>query len=902
MNPNPSFEPQTRLMLATAMAESVNFMLRRDYLDLLSAVPACGEGFSVLPGPACPDAPVWIEIRQVGVPARDARSFCADAMQKLLRYCSHQQRVYFLAYFEENRFRLFMGIRLRADGPVSARRFLCDLKAFSASVWDGLACTEAKTRDPLQGFLDRNGFEKAVAVTGIPADGETASVDSLFAGMRGKEVAYLVCAEPLSLADMDRSLFAIREAEGQMESIRTMNLQTGRTLSATHADGVTWSRSRSRKDFEKVRQGVLGFLERDLGFKPAASYGKALAVGGLALGATALGATALAQTPVLLGGAGLAAGLLLDTVSEQEGGSASDTFGVSAAESLSGSIVNKHADHCVRKLEKAAQRLEAGQSAGMWSTTVCLLGESRSVDTVSRQLQALVCGKESTQEPIRLHDVTAAFERIGGPDLERMPRLHVSSSGEVLGDPFGRGGAEVATLLTTAELEMYFHLPAKAVDGIRTVPVTPEVSLRPPEAAGPALRLGKLLSGGVSTGMDCPLGIDALARHALVCGINGSGKTNTILGILSALQDRGIPFLVIEPVKSEYADWALRYNACHPERERIRVFMPGRESYSAPAGPDGMRQGRTLTDRLRFNPFEAFEPDYACPDNRACRTESHISLVKTLFSLAFPMQDILPTVLELLITHLFDQAAEEGRTPTLADMQSALTEGFVEKLGYDMRNTLVIKGALKTRLNSLRHGWRADLLDSPADLHTDWDDFFSHPVVLNLSAVTDDGDKALITGLAALFLSEYWQARSERPDFSYSSDSLSHLLVIEEAHRVMAAGADPDSGPGRVARFFANFLKEMRAYGEGLMVVDQVPGRLLGDAIDNTNLKLVHRIVSGTDHDALARAMGLSEGQKALLPRLGTGQCLVSGLGCTRIGETVENDVYWCLVDKTKDA
>ena len=79
MNPNPSFEPQARLMLATAMAESVNFMLRRDYLDLLSAVPACGEGFSVLPGPACPDAPVWIEIRQVGVPARDARSFCADS-------------------------------------------------------------------------------------------------------------------------------------------------------------------------------------------------------------------------------------------------------------------------------------------------------------------------------------------------------------------------------------------------------------------------------------------------------------------------------------------------------------------------------------------------------------------------------------------------------------------------------------------------------------------------------------------------------------------------------------------------------------------------------------------------------------------------------------------------------
>ena len=46
----------------------------------------------------------------------------------------------------------------------------------------------------------------------------------------------------------------------------------------------------------------------------------------------------------------------------------------------------------------------------------------------------------------------------------------------------------------------------------------------------------------------------------LLLGINGSGKTNSILSVLHSLSTSDIPFMVIEPAKTEYVDWALKYN------------------------------------------------------------------------------------------------------------------------------------------------------------------------------------------------------------------------------------------------------------------------------------------------------------------------------------------------------
>ncbi len=40
-----------------------------------------------------------------------------------------------------------------------------------------------------------------------------------------------------------------------------------------------------------------------------------------------------------------------------------------------------------------------------------------------------------------------------------------------------------------------------------------------------------------------------------------------------------------------------------------------------------------------------------------------------------------------------------------------------------------------------------------------------------------------------------------------------------------------------MGEMFADILAEMRAYGQGLAIIDQVPSKLLPDALKNTNLK-----------------------------------------------------------------
>ncbi|HOI38240.1 MAG TPA: hypothetical protein PLF11_12755, partial [Bacillota bacterium] len=113
---------------------------------------------------------------------------------------------------------------------------------------------------------------------------------------------------------------------------------------------------------------------------------------------------------------------------------------------------------------------------------------------------------------------------------------------------------------------------------------------------------------------------------------------------------------------------------------------------------------------------------------------------------------------------------------------------------------------------------------------------------------------------------------------------LRHVTLIEEAHRLLR------TAPETIASEYANprakavealcqLLVEMRAYGEGLVVVDQVPAKLAPDAIKNTNLKIIHRLVAGDDRDLVGRTMNLTAPQERHLAALPSGQAVVYAEG-----------------------
>ena len=97
------------------------------------------------------------------------------------------------------------------------------------------------------------------------------------------------------------------------------------------------------------------------------------------------------------------------------------------------------------------------------------------------------------------------------------------------------------------------HLPKREMPGFR-IKRSAEFSLAeiPPKDANRVIAIGNILDRGDDTGNLYNVDVDALQKHTIVCGVTGGGKTNTCFYLLGQLWKFGIPFMVIEPAKSEY--------------------------------------------------------------------------------------------------------------------------------------------------------------------------------------------------------------------------------------------------------------------------------------------------------------------------------------------------------------
>lgn len=345
-----------------------------------------------------------------------------------------------------------------------------------------------------------------------------------------------------------------------------------------------------------------------------------------------------------------------------------------------------------------------------------------------------------------------------------------------------------------------------------------------------------------------------------------------------------IPYLVIEPAKTEYVDWAIDYNNNHPN-DPIDIYIPGCKKY----------KGSFKPKELKLNPFELVWLD----PKQEINVLTHIDRLKSTFASAFPMYDILPVLMEDLIYTVYQNKSTDwlnvqpqyGKTmpPTLNSMSMSVDQ-VIEHRQYEDKVQRNMKACLNTRIDSLKRGWKGELLNTLKS--TPWEDLFGKKCVINLSYVGDNIDKSFMMALLLQFLYEYRSACAEVGITDYNDNRCKHLTIIEEAHRVMSKCENQELPQYKSAMMFSNMLSEIRAYGEGLMLVDQVPTRLIPDAIKNTNLKITHRLVAEDDCKAIGESMGLNEEQRKVIPKLMTGQCIISS--------SLATDIYWVKADKVK--
>jgi DNA helicase HerA-like ATPase len=499
-------------------------------------------------------------------------------------------------------------------------------------------------------------------------------------------------------------------------------------------------------------------------------------------------------------------------------------------------------------LEHALATLSVAQGVGGWRTAVYLMGDEVSYPCLASSWRAIHSGSASLPEPIRVFDAPDAS---GLAARWALPEVASAPGPAGYEHDFG-----CQSVISSRHLAGLIQLPARELPGfsIRVAPAFDVVPAVTDAASG--LALGDILYRSRRTEAPYRITPKSLTRHAFVAGVTGSGKTNTIFHILAELDERGIPFLAIEPAKREYRELANEPRFAG----RLQIFTPGDESVAP----------------LRLNPFEV-------PAGTA--VQEHLDLLRAAFSATFGMWAPLPQVLERSMHEIYADRGWDLRTnqnprlgnatsaaafPTLSDLTAKVAE-VATSLGYEERVTADIRAALVTRLDALRHGGKGAMLDVAQSIPIER--LLDRPTVLELEPVGDDDDKAFLMALLLARLGEYRRAQGKAPD-------LLHVLVIEEAHRLLAnVGTQvtefAGNPRGEAVETFTNLLSEIRAYGQGVIVADQVPSRLAPDVIKNTNLKVAHRIVAADDRAVLGASMVMDTDQMTALATMGPGQAAV---------------------------
>jgi len=502
-----------------------------------------------------------------------------------------------------------------------------------------------------------------------------------------------------------------------------------------------------------------------------------------------------------------------------------------------------------RRLHLRHAEIRKGASTGLWR--VRLLAGGHNPDAASR-VAGLLCASADLAE---LPYAMAPADDKAGSLPELFQDLAAPAGGDgTLGYPFHASTDLVAVLSRPPERE---------VPGVRLV-LRPDFDVtqeREPRRA--ALAVGEILDASHRPAGPLMLPLDSLNRHVFVCGATGSGKSQTVRTLLEAATGAGLPWLVVEPAKAEYRLMAARLAGAGPiSVVRIR---PG-ESDAIAAG---------------LNPLEP-APDEA---GRRFPLQTHADLVKALFIASFRSEEPFPQVLSAALTRVYEEAGWDlalGETvvpdpnpsyPTLTDLQRAAIR-IVREIGYSQRITDDVLGFIKVRLSSLRLGTTGRFLEGGHQL--DFGKLLRTNAVLEIEDVGDDSDKAFLMGTVLIRLAEHLRmANRAKPP---GQTGLQHLTVIEEAHRLLRRPEAAGGGGGAAAHaveMFAGLLAEIRAYGEGLVIAEQIPDRLVPDVIKNTAVKITHRLPAADDRDAVGATMNMTTAQNQFLVTLKPGEAAV---------------------------
>ena len=357
-------------------------------------------------------------------------------------------------------------------------------------------------------------------------------------------------------------------------------------------------------------------------------------------------------------------------------------------------------------------------------------------------------------------------------------------------------------------------------------------------------KLGRILNASRTQEGDAAhagVPLNDFTKHGLIVGMPGSGKTNFSLGMLLQFwRDFQIPFLAIEPTKSEY-------RSLLDAIDELQVFTPGKNFISP----------------FVMNPFVP-------PEN--VRLETYKSTLKTAFEAAVSMATPLDLIFEETINNCYSDfkwldsytTDDRGEIFNISDFIRCFKKTF-EDIGYtgDARN---IGRAGLVRLRSL-----VNLFDQYSTIPVK--DLLNKPTVIELAALENSDQKALIIALVLLSVLSYVNTNY------MGTGDLRNVILLEEAHVLLDSGSTSGAEgaePRAIAQgLIKRILAEMRSYGVGMIVADQSPRKVTSDIVALTDMKMVFRLVEKTDKQMIADSTNMDETKMQRLSRLKPGEAFL---------------------------
>lgn len=400
-------------------------------------------------------------------------------------------------------------------------------------------------------------------------------------------------------------------------------------------------------------------------------------------------------------------------------------------------------------------------------------------------------------------------------------------------------------LFTTNEASSFFKLPVDdgKIQGFKSNKVANDNETLSNEIfAETNIKLGKLVNTDNQV-----IGTDMadFTRHTLIVGAPGSGKTTFALNLLLQFHEKGIPFLAIEPTKTEY-------RALIDKIPNLQVFTPGNSSVVP----------------FIINPF--IPP-------KGIRLEQYIPSLMSAFRAAFSMESPLDVIFLNAIRQCYAQYGwKNSSTCDDKDVQPfglfefvLVFKKIVSSSSYKPDTKANIETGGTFRLLNLidQNKYIYDTINTiPIDL------LLKKSTVIELNAIADDEQKALVMALLLVSICLYTKNQGS------SSGKLNNVFMIDEAHVLLDAPVkavnEQNKAQGATVKSLQKMIAEIRSFGTGIIIADQLPSKVTNDIVANTDLKVAFRLVEKNERDIIANSTNMTEQQSQHLARLKKGEAL----------------------------